>query len=436
MVENNNSIGNFKKTVEDSTESKRKSCGRFFTLNFFLMWQGQLVSTLGDAVYSIALGFWVLAVTGSTALMGTLMAVSTLPGVLMSPFAGVIIDRFDKKRLMIAMDLIRGACIVLIAIAAIGGFIAIWMVFVAGIILSICGAVFSPGINSAVPDMVPASKLTNANSAISGASTGANMLGSASGGFLYQAFGAPFLFLFNGLSFLFSGISLLFVKIPRVKKKNEQHFFKDMSDGFSFIWHLKGLRYILMMAALTNFFFSGAVVLFLPLFQKTQELGAGRYGIAMACYTCGLMAGYILGSIVHIPARRKYMLFVLSMMLSIVFVIIAANSNFVIILVMLPLSGFFSAIVNVNLVSVCQAATPSEMRGKVMAFINMTCQGLTPFAMVLCGVLGSFLPLRAVITGAFLLEIIVVFPFTLLKPFKLFIKFDYEKENPEVLYKN
>jgi len=69
---------------------------RLWNRNFLLLWQGQLVSSLGDTVYAIALGFWILAVTGSTALMGTLMAASTLPRVLVGPLAGVVVDRRDR----------------------------------------------------------------------------------------------------------------------------------------------------------------------------------------------------------------------------------------------------------------------------------------------------------------------------------------------------
>lgn len=157
---------------------------KLWTKSFLILWQGQLISTLGDAVYSIALGFWVLQVTGSTALMGTLMAASTLPGVLISPFAGVLIDRCNKKRLFIIMDVIRGICIVLLATAAYQGWIAIWMAFVAGIILSLCGAVFTPGIMATVPDLVPKSKIENANSVFSVLNAGSNMIGNAAGGFL------------------------------------------------------------------------------------------------------------------------------------------------------------------------------------------------------------------------------------------------------------
>jgi MFS family permease len=74
---------------------------RLWTSGFVILWQSQLVSTVGDAIYGIALGFWVLSATGSTALMGALMAASTLPGVLIAPVAGVLIDRTAKKRLLI-----------------------------------------------------------------------------------------------------------------------------------------------------------------------------------------------------------------------------------------------------------------------------------------------------------------------------------------------
>jgi MFS transporter, DHA3 family, macrolide efflux protein len=416
----------------EELQTQQEKPEKLWTPSFLILWQSQLVSTLGDAVYSIALGFWVLSVTGSTALMGTLMAVSTLPGVLVSPFAGVIVDRQNRKKLLILMDMIRGVSIVLLAIAAYSGLIAVWMVFVAGILLSICGAVFGPGVNSSVPDMVPKSKLSNANSLFMSVATGSNMIGSAAGGFIYQALGAPFLFIFNGLSFLFSGISIFFVKIPKVEHKVKQHFMEDMRDGFKFMWRLKGLRHVLMMAAVINFFSNVAIVLFLPMCQTTPSLGAGKYGVAMACFTGGMMLGFITGSIIHIKPQNKAKIFFLSMVISMISVITSINQPiYLVMLILLVLSGFSNAIVNVLLITTTQAATPSELRGKVMAFINMTCSGLVPFAMALGGVLGSIFPIRAVISFSFLIVLISIIPFSFVKSFRKFINCDFEKNSVE-----
>lgn len=398
---------------------------RLWSRGFFLIWQGQLVSTLGDAAYSIALGFWVLEVTGSTALMGALMGASALPGALLSPFAGVWIDRLNKKAILITMDLFRGILMLLVAFAADSGIIAVWMVFVAGILLSMCGAFFRPGINAALPELVPNTRLTNANSMLSMVSTGANMIGNVAGGFLYQAFGATLLFLFNGVSYLFSGSSISFVRLPRKKIENKRNFFEDMREGFHFMWEKKGLRYMLMMAALINFFAYIAIVLFLPLFQTTSYLGAGLYGIAMACFMGGCMAGYIAMSVVKLSAKHRLHCFISANALSSACFIIGVNQSLIGVMVpFLALGGFFNAVINVILLSSVQVTTPDEMRGKVFAFLNMTTQSLTPLAMALGGVLASFLPIRLIISLSFLVIALFVTPFRFISEFKRFINYE------------
>jgi MFS family permease len=398
---------------------------KLWTPSFLILWQSQLVSIIGDAVYAIALGFWVLAETGSTALMGTLMAVSTLPGILVSPFAGVLIDRTNKKALMIAMEAIRGACIILLAVLAYMDLAQIWMVIAAGILLSTCGAVFHPGIMSSVPDIVPKSKITNANSAFSIVMTAGNLIGNAAGGFLYQALGAPLLFLINGLSFLFSGASLPFVKIPNVHRPETPQFFKDMADGFRYMWRQTGLRLILIVAALSNFFSYIAITLFVPFCQYTPGFGSGVYGILMASFMGGAFIGFAALSIINIKSKDKMKLFVLSSICENILIIVALNQpNIPAMSVLLVLAGITNAVVNVFLISTVQASTPTELRGKVMSFMTVTTQGLTPFAMALGGVLGSVLPVRLVITASFAIGFLTFIPSYFSKSFKEFITAD------------
>jgi Arabinose efflux permease len=400
---------------------------KLWTKDFSLIWQGQLVSTMGDASYSIALGFWILQATGSTALMGTLMAVSALPGILISPFAGVWIERVNRKRLLIVMDFLRGISMLIIAYAAFTNRLAVWMMFAAGILLSACGAVFRPGINSSIPEMVPIFRLTNANSILSIASTGSNMFGNIAGGFLYQLLGAPLLFLFNGLSYFFSGSSLTFVKIPKSKTKTQLKFFRDMLDGFCYVWKQKGLRYILMITAILNFFFFTAIVLFLPLFQQTAYLGAGRYGISMACFMGGAMAGFLFTSVIKIPWQKRLSLFILSVIISNISLIIALNQHiFGIMLLFILLGGFFNSIINVILPSAIQVSASSEMRGKVMAFTSMTTQCLTPLAMFFGGFLSLYLPIKSIITMSFVTMIFIIIPFAFVKPFAEFLNYNDE----------
>jgi len=400
---------------------------KLWTKNFFLIWQGQLVSTLGDAAYSIALGFWILQVTGSTVLMGTVMAVSALPGILISPFAGVWIERLNRKKLLIWMDILRGSTMLMIAYAAITNMLAVWMIFIAGILLSTCGAVFRPGVNSSIPEIVPISRITNANAILSIASTGSNMLGNIVGGFICQLLGAPILFLFNGMSYLFSGSSLAFVKITISTTSIQKNFFHDMSDGFLYVWNQKGLRYILMVTALMNFFSYTAIVLFLPLFHQTSYLGAGRYGIAMACFMGGAMVGFLLASVIKIPRQKRLLFFIQSTIISNICLIVALNQHiFGIMIPLILVGGFFNSIINVILLSAIQITTPSEMRGKVMAFTSMITQCLTPVAMAFGGFLSLYFPIRNIITISFMMIIFFVTPFSFVKPFDEFLSYNDE----------
>lgn len=294
-----------------------RPAGSLWNRNFLLLWQGQLVSSLGDNFYAIALGFWVLEKTGSTGLMGTLIAVSTLPRVVISPFAGVWVDRLERKSLLVAMDVIRGLASAGIGMAAYGGMLEIWMAFAAGIVLSICGSFFSPAVSSAIPDIVPQEKIVQANSVFSLAYNGTGIIGTAGGGFLYQWLRAPLMFLFDGASYIVSAVAILFMNIPAVKHQSRNlSFFDDMKGGLLFVNRFKGLKYSFAIFGVLNFFASMGFFLILPLFQRTSSLGAAKYGIVMGILTGGSFLGYLLASAVNIPVRKRFITFYLGAVLS------------------------------------------------------------------------------------------------------------------------
>jgi len=191
--------------VTPAPEAKPK----LWNMNFFLLWQGQFVSAMGDVAYSIALGFWVLSKTGSTALMGTLMAASSLPRMLISPFAGVVVDRSDRKWLLVAMDVIRGVFVVFVGVGSYLGFIQVWMVFVAGVVIGACGAFFNPAVSSVIPDIVDARRIVQANSVFSIVQTASGIVGSSAGGILFKLLGASFMFL---LLFLMVNVSSILIR--------------------------------------------------------------------------------------------------------------------------------------------------------------------------------------------------------------------------------
>jgi len=410
----------------------QKNSLKLWNLNFFLLWQGRLVSVVGDIVYEIALGFWILAVTGSTTLMGTLMAATVLPRVIISPFAGVWVDRSDRKWLLVLMDLVRGILVILVGIAAITGHIQIWMVFVTGVILGICGAFFGIAVGSAIPDIVPKTHIVKANSAFSLVSTGAGIVGSSAGGFLYKLLGAPLMFLINGISYIISGFAEVFVKIPQVQhQKKESHFFEDLRSGFSFVWNEKGIRYIMLIATVLNFFVSMGFMLLIPLFQRTKYLGPGLYGILMGTFAGGLFLGVLLTSTINIkPSNRFFVFFWCSIVFSTMFVVIPLYLYFPLMLVLSFVAGTTNAILNVLFSSILQLTVPQDKRGRVFGLLDTLSQGLTPLSYAVGGILAGFIPLRPFISACFVITLFSFVPMAFMPDIIRFVNVDIADKSP------
>ena len=182
----------------------KKETKKLWNRNFFLLWQGQLVSAFGDALYAIALNLFVLELTDSTGVMGSIMALVTVPRIILGPFLGVVVDRSDRKKLIVIGDLIRGLSILFVTGALWLGILEVWLLMVVAVLDGICSAFFNPAIESSIPDLVPEENLVQANSVYQMAVTGADILGQSLGGAAYSLIGAPSMFLIDGISYLFS----------------------------------------------------------------------------------------------------------------------------------------------------------------------------------------------------------------------------------------
>ncbi|WBW99004.1 MFS transporter [Oceanirhabdus sp. W0125-5] len=411
---------------------KQSEVSKLWNKNFFLLWQGQLVSAFGDVIYSIALGFWIMQKTGSTALMGTLVAVSSIPKIVISPFAGVLVDRWDRKKLIVLMDFIRGVAILFVAAAALSGHLQIWMVFAAGIIISSCSAFFNPSISSSIPDIVPKSKLVKANSALSIVYTGSSLIANPLGGILFNILHAPIMFLFNGVSYILSAFTEMFIKVPKIERDNvENNFRREFKDGFKFIWNFKGLRKLVTAACGLNFFANMAFVLLIPFFQKTHSLGSSKYGFAMSALSIGSVLGMLFSSSVDVPYSKRFIMFSIG---ALIFPFVMAAFPFmpyILMLCLLFIGGFCLAIINIYIGATTQIVVPQNMRGKVSALMSTLLTGLTPISMAFGGVLAEFIPIKYVISTSFLLTLVGMLSLILSKDFKNLINFNPDEQTLE-----
>jgi len=386
---------------------------RLWNKNFFLLWQGQLVSMLGDILYMIALDFWILDITGSTGLMGFLSALTMLPRIVLGPFAGVFVDKWNRRNIIVLTDFIRGIVITFVGIAGIFGFIQVWMVFIVGIISGLCSAFFGPAVNSIKPELVHESKFVKANSVTSLATSGMDMIGSAIGGVIYVAIGAPYMFLANGISYLISAFTEIFITEPKREKKAEKiTFVEDFKEGFRFLWNFKTLRNLFLLASLLNLFVNAAFILILPYFKSMPFLGPEKYGLFMASIPMGMLVGSALLSIISIKKNQKFKIYKFGALICLgllPFVVIV--ENFYVMIPIAFISFLFNVIFNTIFNSAIMLVVPSDKRGKIGALMNTISGGLQPIGTLVGGILGEFMPIRAAILS--LLGITFIFAIAL-----------------------
>lgn len=425
-MSNNNRLESNSIMLDKEHVHKSTNKNKLWNLNFTLLWQGQLVSSFGDSVYDIALGFWILAKTGSTGLMGLLMAAIAVPRVILSPIAGTYVDRHNRRRILIVSDIVRGLVITFVGVAALMDFVEIWMVLVSGIILGVCGSFFNPAVQSSIPDIVPKDKLVKANSSFSLVGTATNIIGKTAGGFLYQTLGAPLMFLINGLSYIFSACTEVFIKIPNIKRNTKDlNFFDDLKSGFNFVKNFTGLKYLYITIAFLNFFAVMGITLLLPLFKSKEYLGAEKYGIAMAFSSGGMFVGFLLLSVINFEKRNKSMIFTMSGMGSaITMIILPFVSNYFFIILMLFINGISIAVVNSILQASMQAAVPMNMRGKVFGFKRTLSSSLVPLAMAIGGILAEFISIGIIISVGYGIIFVLFFVLGFVQPVKELINYN------------
>lgn len=402
---------------------------KLWNRNFFLLWQGQLVSVFGDALYSMALGFWVLQETGSTTIMGSIMALVTIPRIILGPFAGVIVDRCDRKKLIILGDLIRGIGMLIIAMLALNGSLKIWMVMLMGIVLGICSSFFNPSIQSVLPEIVPSDKLIKANSSYQMATTGADIVGQSIGGLLYTVIGAPLMFLVNSVSYLFSAFTEGFIKIPKIERKNINITFReDFMEGIKFILRFKGLIRSLIMAFFVNFLFGMIRVLIIPWFVSDPSLGMAKYGILNGFQSFGFLIGTFVLSFITIKSNQKYNVYIFSIVTFVSLIGLGAFiNNFVIIIICFTSAFGFMFVFNTVANSTIVELTPADKRGKVFATIGTLAMAISPIGNFVGGVLGEFMNPRAVIIGSAIVGLIIVCSIVVNPEVKKFINYEAEK---------
>jgi len=378
--------------ILEAEPAKRK----LFNKDFVLMSQGAFISYFGDIVYGLTISYWVLQTTGSTALMGTSAAFSSLPRVLIAPFAGALADRLDRKNMLALTNLLRGILMFLMAFLTYRNLLSVPFVMFSAFFLSTAGIFASPCIISMTPDLVEKEDLVRANSIRSSIFSMVQLAGNGVGGFLLSTLGIPLMILLNAFSFIYYYISLLFVDVPKrilSAEHQKKNIWVDLKEGIIEFFQNIGLRNALIGFMLLNFFNNGIFSVGLAVFLQ-RGFDVKQFGILMSSLGLGAFLGMLVISFLKVPIKHYVkVIFGGFAFMGVCLVSLMFTHNFVLSCLLMCLGMIGNSLANGILNSVFILGVLPEKRGKLSGVISTMSNLLTPVASIMFGVLGEFISL-------------------------------------------
>jgi len=265
--------------------------------NFRLLWFGQIVSQLGDWFNVVALVALLFELTGSATAVAALMVMQMLPVALVGPVAGVIVDRFDRRRIMIAADLIRGLAVLTLLLVRTPD--TVWIAYVATGTMVACSGFFEPARSATVPSIVPREQLVAANAISTGTWSAMLAIGAGLGGGVAAWLGRDAAFLINAASFLLSATFLLQMRVPRVMESARAALgIRGVIDGLAY---MRGHRDVARIALIKGgWAIVGGALLLLTVFgDRIFRIGGSSdagIGILFSARGIGALAGSLIVS--------------------------------------------------------------------------------------------------------------------------------------------
>lgn len=365
--------------------------------NYRYYFAGMCVSTIGTWMQNTAQPWLAYSLTKSALLLSVVSALQFLPALLFSLFAGVLIDRLPKKRMLIVTQSLSLMITFVLWLLAHSGEIQYWHLLITATLLGFVNTLDMPLRQSFVVEMVGHDDLMNAIALNSLTFNVARMIGPSLAGILMGAFGVSSCFLINSLSFGAVLISLFFIHpvacvVP--EEKERQGVFASISEGLRYILHNETLMTtLLFMTVVSTFALNYGVTI--PVFA-TQILGLTEtgYGFLMSALGAGALLGALLVASLSKNGPRRFILFFLPALSGLILILIGNTGRFLTTALSLAVGGFlfvaYLSTANSNL----QIHTQDRFRGRVMSVYSLIVAGSTPIGNLFVGAMDSWFGAR------------------------------------------
>ena len=383
---------------------------KLWNRDFILLLQANAVSTVGDLMYSVAIGYWVYEKTGSSGLMGTMSAISMFVTMLLSPFSGSVVDKCSRKAVMVGMDVMQGILMITVGILVWLDQLGVAGVLLAAFLAALGSVFYSPAVSTLMIDIIPQDRMVQGQSLFSGVSTLINLVGTALSGLVVAFLGVPLIVVCNGLSNLYSALSECFIRVPKTAQQGEtvtvRGVLQDSGKAIREIVTDRFLRHFVPLSLTINLLAAGALALVLPLCME-KGFTVEQYGYLMAVWTAASLLCVLLLGAVKLSPRGRFLVLAVGFGSCGVFCILTYLSTA---FVPMCIAAFFASLTNCAGNSVFNAAMmlalPERNRGAILGFMQSASVGGTALSTFVYGLLGEVFPLWAVFTAGCALSLI------------------------------
>jgi MFS family permease len=354
--------------------------------DFMLLQAGQLLSTAGTQSAAIAYPLLVLAVTHSPGKAGLVAFVRLAPYAIFGLLAGAAVDRWNRRRLMIASDAVRVVALAGLAAAILAHSVAFWQIAVVTFVEGTGFVFFSLGETGAVRAVVPPAQLPAAAAAQTGRASVVRLAGPPLGGVLF-GLGRAVPFLVDAVSYAFSSFSLVAMRTPfqEVRERDRSRLWTQIADGFRFLWSRPFLRTSSVVFALSGFLIAGATLIVIVAGQR-QGLSSGEVGLLVGAFSAATLAGSFASGIVRRTCSvRAILLAELWASVAIATFLVWPNA-YVLAVGLVPQSFVIPASDSV-VISYRVAVTPDRLLGRVNGVARTIGLLVAPFGPLLAGFL-------------------------------------------------
>lgn len=359
--------------------------------NFRLFFIGQTVSLVGTWIQQIAMSWLVYRLTNSPFVLGAVGFAGQLPSFLVAPFAGVLADRWDRRRTVVGTQVLSMVQALVLAALVFSGRVEVWHVMALSVFLGIVNAADVPTRQSFLVEMVEDRELlANAIALNSSIFNAARLVGPALAGIVIAAVGEGICFLLNGLSYIAVIAALLAMRVPpREIPLGRPRLLGHLREGFDYAWGVEPIRIVLLLLAITSVVGVPYTVL-MPVFAtRVLNGGADTLGLLMAATGLGALAGAL-----YLASRESVLglgrlIAVASGVFGLGLIAFAASRTLWLSLPLLVVTGFGMMVQMAASNTVLQTVVDEDKRGRIMALYTMAYLGMIPFGSLLAGILAD-----------------------------------------------